>query len=141
MLLLFYSHEFDLNRVPYAQFIDAYSKMQGDETEDESYHSSEDQSSIDEEERAIIVRDCLATIADKLRGRPAVQFFDHENGRLYPKELAQGIAKLKIPEFEKEVFIVLIESLQHQEEEEELCVDFQYFESLLQHYRESESGQ
>jgi len=62
--------------------------MHGDETEDESYHSSQDETSIDEEERAIIVRDCLATISDKLRGRPATEFFQHEDGRLYPKELA-----------------------------------------------------
>ena len=85
--------------------------MQGDETEEESYHSSQDETSIDEEERAIIVRDCLATIADKLKGRSAEDFFDHEDGRLYPKELAVGIKKLNIPEFDKEVFIVLIESL------------------------------
>jgi Ca2+-binding EF-hand superfamily protein len=65
MLLLFYSHSFDLNRVPYKQFIKAYSTL-----EVSQHESTEvEESSIDEEERAAVVRDCLTKISEAIGKR------------------------------------------------------------------------
>ena len=41
MKLLFYSHSFELNKVPYAQFIDAYgAPAEGSEAGEDSYDRS-----------------------------------------------------------------------------------------------------
>ena len=89
---------------------------------------------MDEEERAQIVRKCLSKIADALNGRPIDKFFKPKKDRLFPQELLQGLRSLGLEDFEKHVFIVFIESLQHEEEREELCVDFPYLASLIEHY-------
>jgi hypothetical protein len=63
MFLLFYSHSFDLNRVPYKQFIKAYSTLEVSE-----YESSDGEASatLNEEEQARIVRSCLGKIVDAI---------------------------------------------------------------------------
>ena len=97
---------------------------------------------MDEEERAQLVRDCLYKIADALKGRPFRDFFKSKDDRLWPNDLIKGLRSLGLEDFEKNVFVVFMESLQHEEEEEELCVDLPYLESLLDHYSSevAESG-
>jgi Ca2+-binding EF-hand superfamily protein len=130
MQLLFYSHNYELDQVPYKQFIKAYSKMQEEDKEDIS-----DEESLDEETRAAIVRDKLDVISRALiqHKLSVVKAFVHNRGLVYPSQLLETLRSLGIPDFDKEEFLVFIEGLQC-EEEDELCISLEYLEELLAHY-------
>jgi Ca2+-binding EF-hand superfamily protein len=128
MQLLFYSHNMELDQVPYKQFIQAYSKMSDPD-------SSEEEASLDEEARAAIVRDKLDVISQaliKLKVSVA-SAFKHTQGLVHPHQLVDSLRKLGIPDFDKEDLIVFIEGLQA-EDEEQLCISLEYLEELLAHY-------
>jgi Ca2+-binding EF-hand superfamily protein len=128
MQLLFYSHNYVLDQVPYKQFIKAYSKMQ------EEDHAS-DEESLDDEARAAIVRDKLEVISRALikQKLSVAMAFVHSGGLVHPPQLLETLRSLGIPDFDKEEFLVFIEGLQC-EEEDDLCISLEYLEELLAHY-------
>jgi hypothetical protein len=131
---LFYSHSLELGRVPYKQFLEAYGNIDPKDLDEEYSYDEEDD--LSEEERAAIVRECLKVIAEALQDKKPSTVFEVKNGCLYPQEFLNGLRSLGIPDFDKQVFIIFIESLQSEEEEEELAIDFEYLENLLEHYAE-----
>ena len=147
MKLLFYSHSFELNKVPYAQFIDAYgAPAEGSEAGEESYEDEGDEfadiDDLGEEERAAIVRECLKVIAKALKqsGKTCKKAFKAKGAMLYSDEFIKGLEGLKIQNFDKNVLVIFMESLQSEEEEDELCIDFPYLENLIEHYLAESSG-
>lgn len=133
MQLLFYSHNNELDRVPYKQFIKAYSKMQHEQVDEHS--SGNEDNSLDEETRASIVREKLEIISKALikSKKSVVKAFANTKGLIYPAQLLDTLRTLGIPDFDKDEFVVFIEGLQC-EEEDELCISLDYLEELLAHY-------
>ena len=71
MLLLFYSSSFELNSVPYKQFINAYGNFKaasesGDESPREGESAASSMDSEEEKARAEYVRECLKIISKAL---------------------------------------------------------------------------
>jgi Ca2+-binding EF-hand superfamily protein len=128
MQLLFYSHNMELDQVPYKQFIQAYSKMPEADSEEE-------EASIDEEARAAVVRDKLDVISGALvkHKLSVASAFKSTQGLVHPDQLVDSLRQLGIPDFDKEDLIVFIEGLQA-EDEEQLCISLEYLEELLTHY-------
>lgn len=152
MKLLFYSHSFELNKVPYAQFIDAYGapadegSEHGEEDYEEEGEEGDEFADIDdlgEEERAAIVRECLKVIASALKqsGKSCKKAFKAKGAMLYSDEFIKGLEGLNIQNFDKNVLVIFMESLQSEEEEDELCIDFPYLENLIEHYLAESSGE
>jgi hypothetical protein len=140
--LLFYSHNFELDRVPYYNFIKAYAGVKGedeDEYSQEQFDEGGDEGGDDyedDEDRAELVRAYLSEMAHALQEtrRTVKEVFDaSEDGRLYPPEFVFGARELGLPDLRKEDLIVVLESLQD-EESEELCINLTYLEDILQHY-------
>ncbi len=53
---------------------------------------------------------------------------------LYSDEFVQGLKALRIENFDKNVLVIFMESLQSEEEEDELWIDLPYMENLIDHY-------
>jgi Ca2+-binding EF-hand superfamily protein len=135
MQLLFYSHNYELDTVPYKQFIQAYSKMQEENQEFYDDDNFDEEESLDEETRAAIVRDKLEIISKALvhQKKSVAKAFINTDGLVYPQQLLETLRQLGIPDFEKEDFVVFMEGLQC-EDEDELCISLEYLEELLAHY-------
>ena len=74
IFLLFYSNSFDVEKIPYKQFIEAYGVQDVNDFEEEGEEYIEEDD-LDEEERASVVRKCLKIIANALRGKAPVDVF------------------------------------------------------------------
>ena len=85
MVLLFYSHSMELNRVPYKQFIEAYGVIPPSQFA--SAGTSID-ISMKTEDREILVLKVLQTIQAALveQKQTAKQVFIDKDGILYPEE-------------------------------------------------------
>ena len=133
--LLFYSHDFELDRVPYYNFLKAYTG----EKEDEEYSQEQfddEEGYADDMERAEMVKAYLLEMAQALdRAKKTVRnVFDvSEDGCIYPPEFVFGTRSLGMPDLRKEDLILVLESLQD-EESEELCVNPQYLEEVIHHF-------
>jgi hypothetical protein len=133
--LLFYSHDFELDRVPYYNFLKAYTG----EKEDEEYSQEQfddEEGYVDDMERAEMVKAYLMEMAQALdRAKKTVRnVFDvSEDGCIYPPEFVFGTRSLGMPDLRKEDLILVLESLQD-EESEELCVNPQYLEEVIHHF-------
>ena len=119
MLLLFYSSSFELNSVPYKQFINAYGNFKATSESGASSPSADADSadgSMDSEEekvRAEYVRECLKIISRAIgeqKIKPSDVFKAKEN-KLYINGLVTGLENLGIPTFEKKILIIFMESL------------------------------
>ena len=131
--LLFYSHEFELDRVPYYNFLKAYT---GEKDEEEySQEQFDEEGYVDDEERAEMVKAYLFEMAHAMvqRKKTVEKVFDiSEDGRIYPPEFVFGTRALGLPDLRKEDLILVLESLQD-EESEALCVNPQYLGEVLEH--------
>lgn len=133
--LLFYSHDFELDRVPYYNFLKAYTE----EKEDEEYSQEQfdDEAGYEDDmERAEMVKSYLMEMAHALdRSKKTVRgVFDiSEDGRIYPPEFVFGTRSLGMPDLRKEDLVLVLESLQD-EDSEELCVNPQYLEEVIHHF-------
>lgn len=133
--LLFYSHDFELDRVPYYNFLKAYTE----DKEDEEYSQEpfDDEAGYEDDmERAEMVKSYLMEMAHALdRSKKTVRgVFDiSEDGRIYPPEFVFGTRSLGMPDLRKEDLVLVLESLQD-EDSEELCVNPQYLEEVIHHF-------
>ena len=119
MLLLFYSSSFELNSVPYKQFINAYGNFKATSESGASSPSADADSadgSMDSEEekvRAEYVRECLKIISRAI-GEQKIKpsdVFKAKDNKLYINGLVTGLENLGIPTFEKKILIIFMESL------------------------------
>jgi hypothetical protein len=132
MMLLFYSHKYELNSVPYKHFIKAYGNPQDEYNPEES--GFED--SQDEEERAKVVRHYLGIIAQSLNANKMYvrDVFSADNkGLIYPDKFIKGVQKLRL-EIEEEHIVIILEALQYEEEENKVCMRLDELEEILVHY-------
>lgn len=123
MELLFYSHDSQLDAVPYQQFIKAYSTMKRPE---ESY---------DDETRTALVKAVLQSVATALKTQKltVMEVFQGKNGLVDANEIVSAFARLKIPELNHNELFTFIEGLAA-ENEEDLCINTEYLEELLSFY-------
>lgn len=132
MMLLFYSHKYELNSVPYKHFIKAYGNPQDEYNPEESGYED----SQDEEERAKVVRHYLGIIAQSLNANKKYvrDVFSVDNkGLIYPDKFIKGVQKLGL-EIEEEHIVIILEALQYEEEENKVCMRLDELEEILVHY-------
>lgn len=124
--LLFYSHKFDFESVPYKQLLNAY-------TANASASIDSDSSSSE------LVNSCLAFVAKALysQNKAANRVFKPDDrGQVNPAEFYSGLQALGYPELERKDFLTIMEALSS-EEDEELCIRIEYLEEILSHYPRS----
>ena len=130
MKLLFYSHNFELDSVPYRHFIKAYGTPP-EELEDE-------EEEMDDEERAKVVRHYLDVIAQVLKKSniPVREMFKHDSsGLIYPEDFVEALKTMNLEEIPREHVILMIEALQYEEtDEDNVCISIDELEEILVHY-------
>jgi predicted nucleic acid-binding Zn-ribbon protein len=127
--LLFYSHKFDFESVPYQQLLTAYT-VAGSVSEDSASSSSE------------LVNSCLAFVSNALRsqGKTPDQVFEtDQRGLIRPPDFYYGLQLLGHPDIERKDFLAIMEAL-NSEEEDELCIQISYFTEILRHFDDSEAS-
>ncbi|CAG9327996.1 unnamed protein product [Blepharisma stoltei] len=142
MTLLFYSNKLELNSVPYKHFIKAYKSPPEEEEEYEEDYEGEEKNEEEEEEltdesRAKIVRHYLEIIAEALKDqKKAVRdaFKYDKNGFINPDSFIEGLKNLGIDDIEDELLVLIIESLQYEEETNEMYISVEELEEILEHY-------
>ena len=131
MQLLFYSHNMNLEEVPYLNFIKAYTEAPEDDFTDE--------------DKAKVARHYLAIIAQILiqNNRTVFDLFEcDETGLISPNGFFAGLQRLGLEEIEEEHVMILLEALQF-DQAEEVCVHIEELEEILNHYgvgAEAEEG-
>lgn len=123
LLVLFYSHNMELNSVPYKQFIQAYSGSQD--------------SIAPEDAKTGLVQKYLDQISSKmieLRKSARETFPYDENGFIVAEDFIQGLNSLKIEEIPKENLLVLLEALQYDPEARVVCIHIDELEEILETY-------
>ena len=124
MTLLFYSHENELDKVPYIHFIRAY----GDQNNEESQEYSES-------EKAQIAKHYLHEIAQALKKHKQTirQVFQVENKLIYPESFITGLESLGLKNIEHDFLILILEALQY-EKENEACIFIDEFEKIMENF-------
>ena len=125
MTLLFYSHEYELDRVPYVHFIKAYGEV----------NNSESQEQYTDEERAQIVKHYLSEIASamlKLKVSPK-EVFQVDQELIYPESFIAGLEYLGLKNIEHEFVVLILEALQY-EHENEACILMEEFEKIMENF-------
>ena len=125
MTLLFYSHEYELDRVPYMHFIKAYGEQ----------NNSESQEQYTDEERAQIVKHYLSEIASamiKLKVTPK-EVFQIDQELIYPESFIAGLEYLGLKNIEHECVLLILEALQY-EHENEACILMEEFEKIMENF-------
>lgn len=117
--LLFYSHEYEIEKVPYRNFLKAY----GESPEEDEY--------IDEEKLQLI-KSCLIQIAQALLNKKLTvrEVFKSSGDLIYPESFTSGLEVLGIKSIDKETIIMVLEQLQY-ENETETCVSLFEFEKIM----------
>lgn len=122
MTLLFYSHEYELDKVPYLHFIKAYGEQNTEESQEYS-----------EGEKAQIVKHYLNEIAQSLKKqKQAVRSaFQVENNLIYPESFISGLENLGMKSIEHDFIVLILEALQY-EKEDEACIYIDEFEKIME---------
>lgn len=137
--LLFYSHSYALDKVPYKKFIKAYSEqnnLEGDSSEDS-----------DEEKLARVVRGHLRTIAEALNKNEFTVrevFKCDRQGLITAQEFVHGLKRIELARNGREteeLVILMLEALQCEKEEGKKCILLEEFEEVLEHYGVPREGQ
>ena len=123
LLVLFYSHNMELNSVPYKQFLQAYS-------------NSDDNPSPDDIKTALVQKylDLISAKLIALQKTPRAVFLHDENGFIVAEDFIKGLKVLEIEEIPKENLIMLLEALQYDPEERVVCINIDEFEEILESY-------
>ncbi|CAG9331385.1 unnamed protein product [Blepharisma stoltei] len=127
MQLLFYSHNNELDSVPYKQFLNAYI----------SQNEDGEHSDYSDEEQAKIVRQYLAIIAqnlNKLKKSVRTVFIADKKGRITPDQFVSALQYLEMGDIEKEHLILMIEALQFDEDQKDVFINIDELEEILTHY-------
>lgn len=128
MLLLFYSHNNELNSVPYKHFLNAYGSENPSENSVEEYS---------EEAQAKIVRHYLGLIAqslNKVKKSVKTVFIADNKNRITPDQFVAALEYLGLAEISREHIILMLEALQFDEDEHEVFINIDEFEEILAHY-------
>ena len=123
LFVLFYSHNMELNVVPYKQFLQAYSNT-------EEVPSPEDF-------KTVLVQKYLDMISSKListHNTPKSVFKYDENGFILAEDFINGLTALEINDIPKENLLVLFEALQYDPEERVVCIHIDDLEEILETY-------
>ena len=125
MTLLFYSHEYQLDKVPYTHFIQAYGEQNNSECQDQ----------YTEEEKTQIVKNYLTEIASAMKKiKVSVrEVFQIDQGLIYPESFIAGLEYLGLKNIEHEVIVLILEALQY-EEENEACILMEEFEKIMENF-------
>jgi hypothetical protein len=121
LVVLFYSHNMELNAVPYKQFLQAYS-------------NSEDSQ---EDPKTLMVQKHLDQIANKLiQSKKSVReiFNFDEGGLIVAEDFIEALKNIGIPEISKENLLVLLEALQYDPEQRIVCIHVDELEDILETY-------
>jgi hypothetical protein len=120
MTLLFYSHEYEIDKVPYKNFLKAY----GESPESEVF--------IDEEKLQVI-KSCLSQIAQSLiRQKLTVrEVFKYKDSVIYPEDFVQGLETLGVNNLSRDTVMMVLDQLQY-ENEVESCVLLEEFEKIME---------
>jgi hypothetical protein len=122
LLVLFYSHNMELNSVPYKQFLQAYSN--GEESPKEDY-------------KTILIQKYLELISNKLISSQQTTrsvFLHDESGFIVGEDFVKGLKTLEIDEIPKENLLILLEALQYDPEERIVVIHIEEFEEILESY-------
>ena len=120
--LLFYSHSYELDAVPYRNFVRAYSEARDEEAD---------------EEKAKIVRQHLAKIAQRLtecRQRVRQTFKADGKGFVAPDQFMQGLKALGLDTLPQDEVVLMLEALQYEEDDDSMCIHVEELEEILEHY-------
>lgn len=125
MTLLFYSHEYELDKVPYNHFIQAYGEQ----------NNSDSQENYTDEERAQIVNRYLNEIAKcMIRLKVSVrEVFQVDQDLIYPESFIAGLEYLGLKNIEHEYVVLILEALQY-EHGDEACILMDEFEKIMQNF-------
>ncbi|CAG9328157.1 unnamed protein product [Blepharisma stoltei] len=130
LVVLFYSHSYQLDTVPYKFLIKAYGNVkEKNSVEEESVTNSD-------EERAEITREFLGFMAEKLKKRSLTvrdAFKNDKNGLISPKKFIKGLSKLNIKNISEENIKLILDALQY-EKETIPCISIDELEEILYHY-------
>lgn len=120
MTLLFYSHDYEINKVPYANFIKAYSK------------TSETQEYEFDENKLAIIGQYLNQIAQSLIRQKLTtkEVFSCDKGLIYPENFISGLEFLNIRSLNQEVVLLLLDYLQY-EKESESCISIDDLDKIM----------
>ena len=121
LIVLFYSHNMELDSVPYKQFIQAYSS----------------QEEVQEDPKTIMVQKYLDLISSKLlENKKSVRevFAFDKNRLIVAEDFIEGLKSIGIPELAKENLLHLLEALQYDPEQRIICINVDEFEDILESY-------
>lgn len=122
LLVLFYSHNMEINQVPYKQFFQAYTS--NDEKEEET--NKEDKTFMYIEE-----------IAQKLlnQGKRVRDVFAFDqNGNIVAEDFIEGLQSMGVKEIPKEDLLELMEGLQNNKEDRIFCINVDDLEDIMENY-------
>ena len=121
LIVLFYSHNMELNSVPYKQFVQAYSNTE----------------EVQADPKTSTVQKYLDLIAEKLlfnkKSVREVFMFDN-NGLIVAEEFIDSLKCLEITDVPKEDLLVLLDALQYDPEQRIVCVHIDELEDILETY-------
>ncbi|OMJ69826.1 hypothetical protein SteCoe_32347 [Stentor coeruleus] len=119
LLVLFYSHNMELNIVPYRQFFQAYNS-----TEDNPEEKKEDMS----QKYLELISQCLKFKNKTVRNT----FHCDSNGNILAEDFIQGLKLLEIENIPKDNLVELLENLQGNPEERIICVNIVDLENVME---------
>lgn len=122
ILVLFYSNNLELNKVPYKQFIQAYA------TSEEKSH---------EGQKEDLIFRYLEEIAQHIQktGKKVREVFKYDlNGHILAEDFISGLNLIGIPEIPKDHLLELLENLQNNKEERVVCISIRDLEDIMENY-------
>ena len=122
ILVLFYSNNLELNKVPYKQFIQAY--------------ASGEEKSQEEPKDDFIFR-YLEQIAQHIQqmGKKVREVFKYDrNGHILAEDFISGVNFIGLPEIPKDHLLELLENLQNNKEERVVCISIRDLEDIMENY-------
>ena len=123
LMVLFYSHNMELNSVPYKQFFQAYIGTDNDNSHDDSKINTTQQY-LEEISKNLI----------KKGKRVEDVFKSDENGLILAEDFIKAIKALEMEEIPKENLLTLLEELQNNPEERVVCINIKDLEEILENY-------
>lgn len=125
-MLLFYSHNYELDSAPYYNFIKAYGDSASGDYED-----------ISQEEQTNIVKSYLEVMAknmNQMKKSPSDIFFTDEKGLISPDNFVDGLQALDISDIQKDHLILMLESLQFDADSSKSYINLQELSEILQQF-------
>lgn len=122
ILLLFYSHENEIDSVPYKNFIQAYCEP----------NSAQVQAEADIEKLEAIKQGLFLIAQAMIKSKITVkEVFQNDHGIIYPEGFISGLEYLGLKHIENEIVLLILEELQY-EKESENCILLEEFEKIME---------